>query len=613
MFEGAEVKLSSNESRESVLEEKALAEMSFLSISSKYQLAWAPFQSSSSVKELEEMKSINLDGKGLAQPLSKNASSSSTKEVQVRTVAYLEELSENIEHLLPKFKDLLNNLAKQTGVRVECANVKPSKRSWEKACFDYNKNFSKLVDIGRGAAIAENVQVLVLAVHWIIKNCEVIRLKNRFGDARKQLVSKGGYRDVLINIKLGNYIFEIQVHLTSLYVLREETSRVLEVARTAYECAVFKLSLLDKDLPIDQLLSRVRELEEENSSLKASSVLDSSDIIRSLKTEVEKLETEVADLRLKVSSTPRQQARLEAKSDQSSLSAGVKRILNEGTKLGLGVLQPTPSNIDFEEFVEYAKKNLTKPECQYGLAWCLTNGRGLIKREHEAVYMFRLASEQCYAPAQCSLGSCYQTGTGVVKNDLEAVRLFRLACDQNYAPAMCSLGACYQYGTGVIRNEQEAIRLYLQSAEQNYAPAQCSLGVCFHTGMGVNKSEQEAMKLYKMSADQNFANALYNLGVYYQNGVAVAKNEQEAVRLYHLAADQGFAHAQYALGVCYQNGTGCEKNEQQAVRYYQLAAELNNALALHALGLCLRAGVGVERNDMEGARLIRLARRLQAP
>jgi TPR repeat protein len=268
------------------------------------------------------------------------------------------------------------------------------------------------------------------------------------------------------------------------------------------------------------------------------------------------------------------------------------------------------------EAVSYANRSLAwlNGECARGnkyAQYCLGEFNrlptGVPKHFEEAVRLLRLASEQSYAPALCTLGFCYEKGTGLDQDVTQAARLYRLAADQGNVRAQCNVGGCYVNGWGVVKDTIEAVRWYRLAAHQGYANAQCNLGLCYENGRGVAKDEMEAVRWYRLAADQGPANAQWNLGLCYENGRGVAKDETEAVRWYRLAADQGYANAQWHLGLCYANGWGVAKDETEAVRYYRLAADQGLAHAQNNVGVCYRNGRGVTIAKTEAVRYYRLA------
>jgi len=232
--------LEIKESYESLMEEKAIAEIGYMQVARKYHIIWMPFIDSVEVQKLNLIQSIIP--KEEVQHSNVGNFKTSSKE-------YLNALYGFISLYKPKFENLLTKLKEDTGAITIIAPIKQKKRVWEKAFFDYNNDQSKVVDIGRGSAIGSGIKEVIVIAEWILKHCVVIRMKNRFCDGRKAIINRGGYRDILFNISLNGFIFEIQVHLQALYNLKEESHEILNVARAAIEPTLYKLSLLAKQKP----------------------------------------------------------------------------------------------------------------------------------------------------------------------------------------------------------------------------------------------------------------------------------------------------------------------------------------------------------------------------
>jgi len=79
--------------------------------------------------------------------------------------------------------------------------------------------------------------------------------------------------------------------------------------------------------------------------------------------------------------------------------------------------------------------------------------------------------------AETGLGFLYQTGSGgVQKDETNALYWYRKAADQGYAPGQYNLGVMYRMGQGgVAKDEGTAVHWYRLAAEQGFAPAQNDL------------------------------------------------------------------------------------------------------------------------------------------
>jgi hypothetical protein len=261
-----EVKLNVEDTRESLMEQKLIAEAAFLQVSTKYHVVWLKIINETNIDKLSNIKSYS-SGVIKHKPMA----------CQVAAKEYLDMLCQSISYNMDEFKSIMNRLQLFPTVTIVIAPLKCKKRIWEKALFDYKKDQSYVVDIGRGSAIVDELHQIVDITEWILKNCHVIRLKNRFCDGRKQIISRGGYRDVLININLNGFVFEIQLHLKALYLLKEESHEILNISRAVIEQVLYKLNLLDKMQEKEQLLSKIRQLQEEIQNVKIEHQLSLKD------------------------------------------------------------------------------------------------------------------------------------------------------------------------------------------------------------------------------------------------------------------------------------------------------------------------------------------------
>ena len=109
-------------------------------------------------------------------------------------------------------------------------------------------------------------------------------------------------------------------------------------------------------------------------------------------------------------------------------------------------------------------------------------GRGECNMTPNEVNSIRSEALQCDTDAQCSLGCAYWDSDGVEQDYEEAVYWFREAAEQGWAPSQCNLGAAYMEGTGVKQDPQKAVKWFRKSAEQDWPHAQYCLGMAFKLG-----------------------------------------------------------------------------------------------------------------------------------
>ncbi|MHB1529376.1 MAG: tetratricopeptide repeat protein [Acidiferrobacteraceae bacterium] len=92
------------------------------------------------------------------------------------------------------------------------------------------------------------------------------------------------------------------------------------------------------------------------------------------------------------------------------------------------------------------------PAAEYQRGEAYAQGQNVQK----AVYWFRKAAEQGYAPAENNMGGAYAEGASVPQNYQKAVHWYRKAAAQGYAPADYNMAFAYGYGWGVPQNNQKA-------------------------------------------------------------------------------------------------------------------------------------------------------------
>ena len=173
--------------------------------------------------------------------------------------------------------------------------------------------------------------------------------------------------------------------------------------------------------------------------------------------------------------------------------------LCENVKLLLGNKQQEVT----ENSIRDTGENPADAKAQFDLGLCYYNR----KDSSKAVYWYKKAAEQGYAPAQYNLGVCYGNGIGVEKDPIQAVYWYKKAAEQGHNQAQCNLGVYYDCNIGEKRDMAQAVYWYKKAAEQGYAPAQYNLGACYEFGTGVEKNKEQAVYWYKQAAKQGIGSA----------------------------------------------------------------------------------------------------------
>ena len=131
-----------------------------------------------------------------------------------------EELYKKAEKAKPAFATIVRNALASANVEEDVflfPALKGKIRAKQKAANEYHGDFSRLVDIVRGACIFETEDALVEFYQALNKNPEIemLRVKNRFNPP-----NFNGYRDLLTNVSVciddAAFICELQIHLSQI-------------------------------------------------------------------------------------------------------------------------------------------------------------------------------------------------------------------------------------------------------------------------------------------------------------------------------------------------------------------------------------------------------------
>eukprot|EP00301_Raphidiophrys_heterophryoidea_P005480 c12294_g2_i1.p1 GENE.c12294_g2_i1~~c12294_g2_i1.p1 ORF type:complete len:777 (-),score=233.49 c12294_g2_i1:135-2465(-) len=149
-------------------------------------------------------------------------------------------------------------------VEVEMGGLKAVERAMEKTVEEYEGDFSRLLDLARGSIVCKDigdaVQVIEVLTHMANKsqtnndndnnpnndekwpNFDIVRVKNRLDPMFGAAIESGGYRDILMNVKLeSGHVCEVQVQIEGFLKLKAGGGhKIYSVARS--------LHLLDAEL-----------------------------------------------------------------------------------------------------------------------------------------------------------------------------------------------------------------------------------------------------------------------------------------------------------------------------------------------------------------------------
>lgn len=263
-------------------------------------------------------------------------------------------------------------------------------------------------------------------------------------------------------------------------------------------------------------------------------------------------------------------------------------------------------------------------QSQYGLGLMLLNGLGHNHNIKKAMELFRVSSEQDYAPAQVQMGILYLDQGG--QDDLRiANNHFELAARHGNIEAHYYLAEMVYHGVGreklcgmalnYYKNVAEkaeplvsswadandayeagehevAFLEYLMAAEQGYERAQTNVAYMLDTvrsSLPVSewlRKPRESTSLldnpglgliyWTRSSRQANVDSLVKMGDYYFYGIGTEPDIAKAVQCYTGASDYAqSAQALFNLGWLHENGIGLDQDFHLAKRYYDNALEVN--------------------------------------
>jgi len=220
---------------------------------------------------------------------------------------------------------------------------------------------------------------------------------------------------------------------------------------------------------------------------------------------------------------------------------------------------------------------------QAGLAFALSQGRGVAVDQIEAIKYYRLAADQGYAPAQFNLGIMYANGNGVPVDPASAFDWIRSAARGGYCPAQQVLGCFFRDGFGTSADVVEAVKWFLRSALQGDMYSQHTVGLHYLTGDGVDKDLARAFMWFSEAAKQGHPDAAQRLQ---SSPVDPADGICQLIS----AAVDGDRDAQRDLSVSLQNGDGIDQDADAALYWCRKAAVAGDPVSQTTYALRLPVG-----------------------
>lgn len=140
----------------------------------------------------------------------------------------------------------VGKLFTKTGMKcvTHVGGLKGKERAMYKFIYKYNCNARRLTDVLRASFIFHDIASIRLAVGVIHKQFAktggILSIKDRIAKP-----TPVGYMDILLNVRIGNVVCEIQLHLVSFHALKKDCHKTYKVARhfgSMFDQLVLRLS-----------------------------------------------------------------------------------------------------------------------------------------------------------------------------------------------------------------------------------------------------------------------------------------------------------------------------------------------------------------------------------
>jgi hypothetical protein len=143
--------------------------------------------------------------------------------------ANVDKLLEDAKATLPEFQRLVTAIGTATGGTIKHGPLKKRKRIDEKVEADYGGDASQVKDIVRSSLSYKKITDVYAALDKLstAKGIEIVRMKDRM---RKPI--PGGYRDIMLNVQVGDHVCEVQLHLDSILQVKKQAHKLYAQART---------------------------------------------------------------------------------------------------------------------------------------------------------------------------------------------------------------------------------------------------------------------------------------------------------------------------------------------------------------------------------------------
>lgn len=217
------------------------------------------------------------------------------------------------------------------------------------------------------------------------------------------------------------------------------------------------------------------------------------------------------------------------------------------------------SNLDDERAVYYLKLVVQQreshlnlvPTCQYDLAKCFEQGRGIKKSSQNALHYYRLAADNGNEFAQNRLGDAYLKGElGLKKSVTQAIHYHQLAANQKNSFSLMRLAECYETGDGVAKDFEQAFHYYQLAADieikEGRYQSLVQLAKCYEYGIGTEPALDKAIYYYKLAGENGFAAGHYQAAVCYRK-LGGSENAEKALACVKMSAAMHYPQAEFEL------------------------------------------------------------------
>ena len=131
------------------------------------------------------------------------------------------------------FESMRRAIVPFPGSHFDAVPLKRRERIVEKVEKEYGGDYARVVDVVRASAVFQNAADLARLVGSLSDDgateVKVVRVKDRFSNP-----VSGGYRDMLLNVRVGDlqHVGELQLHIESIKAIKPKAHRLYDLLRS---------------------------------------------------------------------------------------------------------------------------------------------------------------------------------------------------------------------------------------------------------------------------------------------------------------------------------------------------------------------------------------------